>query len=142
MAKAKDGDKVRAHYSGYLEDGTQFDSSAGKDPIEFTLGERMMIPGFEAAVLGMSEGDQVSVTIQPEDGYGELDPEMIGTVSRDQLPENLIPEIGMQLQASNHDGSATQVLITAVDDDEVTIDGNHELAGKILKFDLELVKIT
>ncbi len=100
MRQAQNGDKVRVHYTGTLEDGTVFDSSRQRDPLEFTLGQGMLIPGFETGVLGMSRGDKKTVTIAPEDGYGEHHEAMVARIDRNDIPEDLKPEIGQQLQVS------------------------------------------
>ena len=141
MAEAKTGDKVRVHYTGTLEDGTTFDSSEGRDPLEFTLGENQVIPGFEQAVCGLNVGEEKSVTIPPEEAYGMPNPEMQTTLSKSQLPEGLEPEVGMMLQANAPDGSALSVKITGVDDDTISVDANHPLAGKTLTFAISLVEI-
>lgn len=141
MAKAKMGDKVKVHYNGLLEDGTEFDTSREKDPLEFTLGEQTVIAGFEDSVIGMEVGEKKSISIPPEQAYGEMRENLIVEVARTQLPQDVEPKVGMMLQASSPDGDSTQVTIVAVKDDTITIDGNHPLAGQQLKFDLELVEI-
>ena len=133
---AKDGDVVKVHYTGTLADGTQFDSSVGRDPLEFTVGAGQMIPGFDRAVVGMKVGEKKTITIPAADAYGEYDPEMVKDVPRSDLPDSIDPEVGMQLRAGN-----SLVTITAVTDDSVTIDFNHQLAGKDLTFEIELVSI-
>ncbi len=142
MVQAKDGDTVKVHYDGTLEDGSTFDSSREKAPLEFTLGAGSVIPGFEKAVIGMNEGESKTVTVPPEEGYGEYMNEFVATVEKSRIPPNIDPEIGMVLQAAAQDGSVTNFTITAIDDNEVTLDGNHPLAGKNLTFDIELLEIT
>lgn len=137
---AKNGDTVLVHYTGTLNDGTEFDSSRGSEPLEFTLGEGMLIPGFEEAVLGMKPGDSVTVTIAPENAYGEYSEEMVITVPRDQMPEHITPEVGAQLQLHDED-SEIDVVIAEVTDEHITLDANHPLAGESLTFAIELVKI-
>ncbi len=132
------GDTVRVHYTGRLADGTEFDSSREREPLEFTLGKGMLIPGFEAAVEGHEPGDRVTVTIQPEDGYGAVDPELVFTVARAQVPDHIPQEAGTPLQLSNEQGQM-DVTITEVGPEEVTLDANHPLAGKELIFDIDIL---
>lgn len=141
MAKAKAGDTVKVHYTGTLDDGTVFDSSKDRDPIEFTLGKKMVIDGFDKAVEGMEVGETQSVALTPDDAYGQPREELIGTVERSRLPEELTPEVGMFLQAQSPDGQVNDVKITEVTDDTITIDANHPLAGQNLNFELTLVEI-
>ena len=141
MSAAKSGDTVRIHYTGKLEDGTQFDSSEGRDPLEFALGGGQVIPGFDNAVEGMAVGDKKSVTIQPEEAYGPRHDQLIQDVPRNQLPDDMTPAVGMELQAQNETGEVMRFAVTAVDDESITVDGNHPLAGKSLAFDIELVEI-
>lgn len=142
MSKAKSGDTVRVHYTGKLDDGTKFDSSAGKDPLEFSLGANDVLPGFDNAVEGMAVGDSKSVTIAPDDAYGPRHEQLVQDVPRKQLPDDMQPAVGMQLQAQGQDGQPIPLVITAVEDHAITVDGNHPLAGQPLKFDIELVEIT
>ncbi len=141
MSHAKAGDTVKIHYTGTLDDGTQFDSSAGRDPLEFELGAGQVIPGFDQAVEGMSVGESKSVAIPADQAYGEHHPQMVQEVPRTALPPDLEPEVGMGLSARNQDGSEIQLTVTEVSEDKITVDGNHPLAGKVLNFDLELVSI-
>ena len=141
MSAAKSGDTVRIHYTGTLEDGTQFDSSVGRDPLEFALGSGQVIPGFDNAVDGMSVGESKSVTIPPEEAYGIRHEQLVQDVPRDALPEDITPAIGMQLQSQAPDGQVLQLVVTAVEAETITVDGNHPLAGHALKFDIELVEI-
>lgn len=134
----KKGDKVRAHYTGTLEDGTVFDSSRERDPLEFVLGKGMLIAGFEAAVEGREPGETVTVTIPPAEGYGEVDPDLIFVVPRAQVPDFIPLEVGTPLQLSNEQGQM-DVTIAEVGADEVTLDANHPLAGKTLTFEIEIV---
>lgn len=140
MAQAKSGDTVRVHYTGRLEDGSVFDSSEGREPLEFVLGAQQVIPGFEAAVDGLSPGEERSVSIPADRAYGPRREEMVLTVGRDQFPDEIRPEVGQQLQMSQ-DGQVAIVTITGVSDAEVTLDANHPLAGKDLLFDVQLVEI-
>lgn len=141
MAAAKKGDKVRVHYTGKLENGEVFDSSEGREPLEFTIGEGMIIPGFENAVSGLEVGAENSITIPPEEAYGAPRLELINNVNREHLPQEIEPVVGMQLQATAQDGSAMPVTITAVTEESVTVDANHPLAGRTLLFDIKLVEI-
>jgi peptidylprolyl isomerase len=141
MSTAKSGDKVKIHYTGTLEDGTQFDTSSGRDPLEFSLGGGEVIPGFDAAVTGMSVGESKSVTITPENAYGERHEQLVQQVPRDALPEEMEPAVGMQLQSQSPDGQVMNLVITEVAEEVITVDANHPLAGFDLTFAIELVEI-
>jgi len=141
MAQAKKGDKVKVHYTGKLQDGTVFDSSKGRDPMSMTLGTGEVIPGFENAVLGMTTGDSKTATIPPDQAYGPRRDEMVLRVKKTQFPENINPEVGQQLQLTQPDGQEVQVRVTEIEGEQVTLDGNHPLAGKDLTFDIELVEV-
>lgn len=141
MSQAKSGDTVRIHYTGTLSDGTEFDSSAGRDPLEFALGSGQVIPGFDKAVEGMKVGDNKSVSIEPEDAYGEKHDQLIQDVPKSALPDDMDPEIGMRLQSQLPDGQVVHLVVTAVADESITVDGNHPLAGHTLTFDIDLVEI-
>jgi peptidylprolyl isomerase len=141
MSEAKSGDTVRIHYTGKLDDGTQFDSSAGGDPLEFALGQGQVIPGFEVAVEGMAVGDTESFRIEPEEAYGQHQPELVQEVPRSALPQEIQPEVGMALQSKSPEGHVTELTVTEVTDEAITIDANHPLAGQALSFDIELVEI-
>ena len=141
MSQAKTGDTVKIHYTGTLDDGTQFDSSAGRDPLEFTLGSGQVIPGFDKAVEGMAVGDEKTVNIQPEDAYGPRNDQMVQEVPKSALPDDLEPEAGMGLLARGQDGQVLNLTVVAVGDDSITVDGNHPLAGQNLNFDIQLVDI-
>lgn len=141
MSQAKTGDTVKIHYSGTLDDGTPFDSSAGRDPLEFELGSGQVIPGFDRAVEGMAVGEQKSVKIPPEEAYGPRHDQMIQEVPKSALPEGLNPEEGMALRAQQPDGQVINLTVTTVGDDSITVDANHPLAGQSLNFDIELVAI-
>jgi FKBP-type peptidyl-prolyl cis-trans isomerase 2 len=142
MPRAKPGDTVRIHYTGKLEDGTVFDTSIEREPIEFTIGAGRVIPGVEEAVTGMEPGESKSATIPPEQAYGPRRDEMVTTVEREQLPAHITPAVGQQLAVQQQDGRQFNVVVTDVSDETVTIDANHELAGKNLVFDLELVEVS
>jgi peptidylprolyl isomerase len=141
MSQAKSGDTVKIHYTGKLNDGTQFDSSQGREPLEFTLGSGQVIPGFDKAVDGMKVGESKQVNIAPEDAYGPRHEQMIQEVPRTALPEDLQPEEGMGLEAQGQDGQRLSLTVTAVSEESITVDGNHPLAGETLNFDIELVNI-
>jgi peptidylprolyl isomerase len=140
MAQAQNGDTVKVHYTGKLEDGTQFDSSVNGDPLEFTLGEGRIIPGFEQAVLGMNPGDSKTIDIPADQAYGPYREELLMVVDREQLPPTIDPQVGQQLQVRQGD-EAFVVQITDVSDSDVTLDRNHPLAGEDLTFDIQLVEI-
>ena len=141
MSQASTGDTVRVHYTGTLDDGSQFDSSAGREPLEFASGSGQVIPGFDAAVAGMSVGESRSVRIPAEDAYGARQDELISEVPRSALPADLEPTVGMPLQAQGPDGRVMRLMVVAVADESFTVDGNHPLAGQALNFDIELVEI-
>jgi peptidylprolyl isomerase len=140
MQAANTGDLVRVHYTGKLEDGSVFDSSAGRDPLQFRLGGGEVIPGFEQAVTGMSPGEERRVTIPADDAYGARREELVLVVSREELPAELEPEVGQQLQMSQ-DGQDFVVTISDVTERDVVLDANHPLAGEDLTFELQLVDI-
>jgi peptidylprolyl isomerase len=140
-AVARNGDTVQVHYTGKLADGTVFDSSVGREPLEFTLGAGQVIPGFEKAVLGMKVGEKKTVTIPADEAYGPRRDELAAEVPREKLPSGTTPAVGQQLLMREPDGSEIVVTITEISDDTVTIDANHPLAGKDLTFEIELVKI-
>lgn len=141
MSAAKSGDTVKIHYTGTLDDGTRFDSSAGREPLEFQLGAGQVIPGFDAAVDGMDVGENKSVRIEAENAYGERHDQLIQQVPRSALPDEIKPEIGMALQSQSPEGQIANLVITEVGDETITVDGNHPLAGQALNFDIELVAI-
>ena len=140
-AVAEDGNTVKVHYTGTLEDGTIFDTSVEREPLEFTLGEGMLIPGFEEAVKGMQVGQSKTVTIPVEEAYGKPRDDLIMVINRDQLPEGLDPGIGQQLPMQLSDGQAIIVVVTDISETTITVDANHPLAGKELTFEIELIEI-
>lgn len=140
MTTVRSGDTIKVHYTGKLADGTVFDSSAGREPLEFTVGERSVISGFENAVVGLGVGDKKSVSISPEDGYGEYTTDLVATIDRSQIPADVEPAPGLVLQGTTPEGPM-RFMITVVDGDKVTLDGNHPLAGKRLEFDIEVMEI-
>ena len=139
--QAKNGNTVQVHYTGTLSDGTIFDTSVGREPLEFTLGEGQMIPGFEQAVLGMEIGESKTVTIPANDAYGPRRDDLTLVVDREELPTDLNPEVGQQLQITVEGGGTGVVTVTDVSDTTITIDANHPLAGQELTFEIELLRI-
>lgn len=141
MLQAKQGDNVKVHYTGKLDDGTVFDSSVDRDPLEFIIGSGMIIPGFEQAVIGMQPGESKVEVIPTDNAYGPYLEEMVLTIDRQQMPLELEPEIGQQLQLQHPTGGVIPVVITEVSQGTVTLDANHPLAGEDLTFEIELVEI-
>ncbi len=141
MSEAKSGDTVRVHYTGRLADGTEFDSSAGREPLEFTLGAGNIIPGLDRGIQGMTIGQKATVEVACEDAYGKHHPEGVQQVPRSVLPEDANPQVGGMLQAQTGDGQRVNLIVTEVTEDMLTVDGNHPLAGKDLVFDVELMEI-
>lgn len=142
MATAQKGDKVQVHYSGTLQDGHQFDSSAGREPLEFQLGSGMVIAGFDEGVTGMAIGDKKTIHIPAAEAYGPVNEELIVQFERAQIPADIPLEIGATLNMHQEGtGQVIPVVIREVTDAYVKLDANHELAGKDLIFELELVAI-
>ncbi len=141
MTPAKKGDTVRVHYTGKLEDGTVFDTSRSRHPLQFTLGNGQVIAGFENAIAGMNIGESKTAVIPAEQAYGARRNDMIVTVKRDQLPPDLDPKVGQRLELTQADDQVVLVTVSAVTDSSITLDANHPLAGKALIFDLELLQI-
>lgn len=141
MAQVKEGDVVKVHYTGKLTNGEQFDSSIGKEPLEFTVGAGQMIKGFDAAMPGMNVGEKKTINISPEDGYGEKSEEAIIEFPKENVPADMILEPGMPLTLSNQAGQPVPVIVVEVKDDIIILDANHFLAGQELIFDIELIEI-
>jgi len=139
--QAKVGDTVKVHYTGRLDDGTVFDSSVNQDPLEFTIGSGHVIPGFEQAVVGMSPGEQKTETIATDDAYGPYVEEMVIVVDRTQIPPEMEPQLGQQLQIQHEMGQIIPVIVTDITGASVTLDANHPLAGEDLIFEIELMEI-
>jgi len=142
MQQVKKGDTVKVHYHGKLEDGTTFDSSQGREPLEFEVGSGMVIAGFDEGVTGMQIGEKKTIHIPASEAYGPVQQEMIMEFPKNRFPADLTPEVGMQLNMSNGQGQNFPVVIVEVKDEVVVLDANHPLAGKDLIFDLELVEIS
>jgi peptidylprolyl isomerase len=138
---AQQGDRVRVHYRGKLEDGFEFDSSVGGEPLIFVIGSGEVIPGFEDGARGMAVGELKTLTIAPEDAYGPHREELVVEMPWEYFPEDVVPEVGMQLKLVDADGEEVMVMVTDVDEETVTLDANHPLAGKTLTFDIELLGI-
>ncbi|MDD4876579.1 MAG: peptidylprolyl isomerase [Dehalococcoidales bacterium] len=138
---AKNGDIIKVHYTGKLDDGTVFDTSAEREPLEFTLGEGRVISGFEEAVRDMQVGQSKTITIPADQAYGQHRDDLVMIAERTQLPEDLIPELGQQLQMQQPDGTTTIVVIIDISETTITVDANHPLAGKDLTFEIEVVEI-
>lgn len=141
MSQASTGDTVRIHYSGRLNDGTVFDSSDGREPLEFTIGDNMIIPTLEAAIVGMTVGDSATVEIAAADAYGPRHDDAIQTVERSMIPDDVDLAVGRQLQATAQNGQTVVLTVVEADDETVTLDSNHPLAGRDLTFDVRLVEI-
>ena len=141
MTQAKAGDTVRIHYTGTLDNGTRFDSSEGREPLEFNLGGGQVIPGFDAAVDGMAVGESKTVTIPATEAYGERHEQLVQQVPREMLPDTIDPAVGMQLQSQSPEGQVMNLVVTEVNDASITVDANHPLAGQALTFSIELVEI-
>ena len=142
MTQAKTGDTVQIHYTGTLLDGTRFDSSEGRDPLEFEVGSGQIIPGLDTALPGMAVGDKKTVNVPCLKAYGPIQPGMRQGISRDSIPAEIELEVGLQLQMQSSDGQAVPVTVVELTETDVTLDGNHPLAGQDLVFDIELVSIS
>ena len=141
MAQAKEGDTVKVHYTGKLEDGEIFDTSQDGDLLEFKIGGGQVIPGFEQGVVGMNEGESKTVEIPSEEAYGPHHQELVIEIEMDQFPEDLDPEVGQQFKMRQPDDRTIIVAVAEITEDSVTLDANHPLAGKDLTFDIQLIKI-
>jgi len=141
MSQVKKDDTVKVHYTGKLNDGQIFDSSRGREPIEFKVGAGMMIPGFEKGVMDMELNQKKEISIPPAEAYGEVRPELFQEIEKSQLPAEIKPEVGMGLAATMPDGSQQQLRISEVKENSIVVDANHPLAGKELNFEIEVVEI-
>jgi FKBP-type peptidyl-prolyl cis-trans isomerase 2 len=142
MSQVKENNTVKVHYTGKLSDGKVFDTSDGKDPLEFTLGKGQIIPGFEKGVIDMKLNEKKTITIPKEEAYGAVNDELKQEVLKSELPADIKPEVGMGLVSQSPDGQNTNLQIVAVNKDTIVVDGNHPLAGEDLIFDLEVVGIS
>lgn len=138
MSKAKNGDTVKVHYTGKLDDGTVFDSSENKEPLEFKIGEGQVIAGFEEAVIGMDKGDSKTAMIPADKAYGPHREDMVIEVDRDKLSADRVPKKGELWQISRENDDPIIVMVADVDNETVTLDANHPLAGKDLTFDIQI----
>lgn len=141
MSQAKSGDRVKIHYTGSLDDGTEFDSSVGQEPLQFTVGAGQLIPGLDKAVEGMAVGEKKTVNVEPDEAYGPRQDQMVSEVPKSALPPHIEPEVGMGLQTKGQDGQDLQLTVTEVSEETITVDANHPLAGKPLNFEIELMHI-
>lgn len=142
VTQAKQGDTVTVHYTGKLDDGAVFDSSEGREPLQFSIGSGNLIPGFEQAVVGMSPGETKTTTIPAEQAYGPHHQEMVLVVERQRIPDDIPVEVGQRLQIQQQGGQVIPVMVTDISNAQVTLDANHPLAGQDLTFDIQLVSIT
>jgi len=141
VAEVKANDTVKVHYTGRLSDGTVFDSSLSREPLEFTIGQKMVIPGFEEGIIGMTVGETRTVSIASQDAYGPYLEDLVGSIKRTQIPPNIDLQVGGILQMQTPDGGTMLVVVKALTDEAVTLDANHPLAGKDLAFDINLLEI-
>ncbi len=141
MSQVKENNTVKVHYTGKLSDGQVFDSSEGKEPLEFTLGKGQVIPGFEKGLIDMKLNEMKTITIAKEEAYGDINDDLRQEVKRTQLPKDITPEVGMGLVSKSPDGQEMNLLVVEVREESIVIDGNHPLAGKDLIFDLEVLEI-
>lgn len=141
MTEVKPGDKVRIHYTGTLADGSVFDSSEGRDPLEFTVGSGQIIPGLDKAIPGMTVGDKKTVVAIADEAYGQPDPNARQAVPRGQIPPEIPLEVGLMLEMRTPNGQSMPVTVVEITEDSVTLDANHRLAGEDLTFAIELIEI-
>ncbi len=139
MRQVATGDTVRVHYTGTLDDGTEFDTSTDRDPIAFMIGGGQVLPGFENALVGMTEGETKSITLSPEDAYGPHDPELLHAVERERIPDEIDLKVGALLQAGDAQSNEITLRVVEVSDEMATLDANHPLAGETLTFELTMV---
>jgi FKBP-type peptidyl-prolyl cis-trans isomerase 2 len=142
MSQVKENDTIKVHYTGKLtESGQVFDSSLEREPLEFTLGQGMLIPGFEKGVIDMKVNEKKTIEIPKDEAYGDKQDQLFQKVSKEQLPEEIKPEVGMGLVSKNPDGTERQLRVAAVNDDHIIVDANHPLAGQDLTFEVEVMEI-
>ncbi|AXP79389.1 FKBP-type peptidyl-prolyl cis-trans isomerase SlyD [Mariniflexile rhizosphaerae] len=141
MSQVKENDTVKVHYTGKLSNGQVFDSSLEREPLEITLGQGMLIPGFEKGMIDMKVNEKKTIHIPVAEAYGDIQKELFHEVNKDQLPQDMTPEVGMGLVSQKPDGTEIQFRVAEVHEEHIIIDANHPLAGQDLIFDLELVEI-
>ncbi|MDO7136702.1 MULTISPECIES: FKBP-type peptidyl-prolyl cis-trans isomerase [Algibacter] len=141
MSQVKENNTVKVNYTGKLTDGQVFDSSVGKEPVEFTLGQGQLIPGFEKGLIDMKVNEKKTITIAKEEAYGEINANLIQEVQKSELPQEMAPEVGMGLVSKSPDGQEFNLVVVEVKEESIVVDGNHPLAGKDLVFDLEVLEI-
>lgn len=141
MKEIEKNDEVTLHYKGTLTNGEQFDSSEGRDPLSFVVGEGKVIPGFESAVVGMKKDETKTFTIPADQAYGQIREDLVHKVNRDQIPADLKPEPGQRLVSNLQDGRQIPVTVTEVTEETITLDANHPLAGKDLTFEINIVNV-
>mgnify|MGYP003640190956 FL=1 len=141
MSQVKENNTVKVNYTGKLVDGQVFDSSEGKEPLEITLGQGQLIPGFEKGLIDMKLNEKKTITIAKDEAYGDVNDALIQEVNKEQLPQDMAPEVGMGLVSKTPDGQEINLLVVEVKDTTIVVDGNHPLAGKDLVFDLEVLEI-
>ena len=141
MNQVKENNTVKVNYTGKLSDGQVFDSSEGKEPIEFTLGQGQLIPGFEKGLIDMKLTEKKTITIDKEDAYGKINDDLIHEVNKNELPKDMTPKVGMGLVSKSPEGQEINLMVVEVKEETIVIDGNHPLAGRDLIFDLEVVAI-
>ena len=141
MSQVKENDTVKVHYTGKLSNGQVFDSSVAREPLEVTLGQGMLIPGFEKGIMTMELNEKKTINIPVAEAYGDVQKELLYEVKKEQLPQDMKPEVGMGLASKGEDGREVQFRIAEVNEDHIIADANHPLAGQDLTFDLELVEI-
>ncbi len=142
MGAALEGSTIKVHYTGRLADGTIFDSSEGREPLEVTLGTRSVIPGFEKGLMGLKAKEKKTIEIPAEEGYGHRNDEMMMEVTKADFPDDITPEVGVELQMQMDDGQDIPMKIIKIEDQKVTLDANHPLAGKTLIFEVEVVEVS
>jgi len=141
MAQAKSGDTVRVHYTGKLDDGTVFDTSLSREPLELTIGNHDLIPAFEQAIVGMEPGESKSINVSPDEAFGPYREDMVVDLDRTRFPEDMDLQVGRRLEMTENGSRTITVTITDVSETTVTVDANHPLAGEELTFDIQLVEI-
>jgi peptidylprolyl isomerase len=137
----KNGDKIKVHYTGKYEDGKVFDSSVDGDPLDVEIGAAQVIKGFEDALMGMEQGEKKTISIPPDQGYGQHDPALLIEIPNSNIPDEVTPQVGMKLRLRDSKGQSAVVTVTEIGKQSIKLDANHPLAGKVLVFDLELVEI-